>query len=175
MPPIASLKARLILLSILPPVKFAPHSNLLQKGFTLVETVLAVGIVAFAFVGIAGLLPCGMQSFRRAMDNTMQAQMTQNIVAQASQKAFSDLSKLDGQDFYFDDNGDTVDSSSPLRTYTARVKLTSQLDVPGATSAYTNPGLAKLTVTYYRPSPQAGVALGQSVTYIANKAGDLAE
>lgn len=158
----------------LPPVKPVLHSLSAKNGFTLIETVLAVGIVAFTFVGIAGLLPCGMQTFRRAMDNTMQAQMTQNIVAQASQVSFSNLSQFDGRDMIFDDNGDLVDSTNPQRTYRARVQITSQMDVP-ASSAFTNPGLAKLTITYYRPSAPASAPLGQTVTYIANKAGDRAE
>ena len=45
-----------------------PRLRATGRAFTLIETVLAIGIVSFAFVALMGLLPCGLQVFRKAMD-----------------------------------------------------------------------------------------------------------
>ena len=75
--------------SSLPPRKFIARSR--QSGFSLVEVVLAVGVIAFAFVAILGLLPAGLQQFRQAMDNSVAAQISQRIILEAQQSDFDVL------------------------------------------------------------------------------------
>jgi uncharacterized protein (TIGR02598 family) len=65
-----------------------------QRAFTLVETVLALGIASFALVSVMGLLPCGLQVFRNAMDLTLEGQMAQYIVGKVSQTPYEDYGKL---------------------------------------------------------------------------------
>ena len=62
-----------------------------QSGFSLVEVVLAVGIVAFAFVGIMGLLPAGMAQFRGTIDTTVCARIAQRVINDAQQTDFDTL------------------------------------------------------------------------------------
>jgi len=50
-----------------------------SAGFTLVETVIAMGIVAFAMLGILGLVPVGLTNFREAMNNTAESQIIQGV------------------------------------------------------------------------------------------------
>lgn|GEM_PF-6307406 len=63
----------------LPPSSVAPGSSSLRpfrrRGFTLIETAFAIGIVAFAFVALIGLLPAGLTNFREAMDPSVGAQI----------------------------------------------------------------------------------------------------
>lgn len=61
------------------------------RGFSLVEVVLAVGVVAFAFVAILGLLPAGMTQFRQAVDTTVCAQIAQRVIGDAQQTNFDVL------------------------------------------------------------------------------------
>jgi len=96
--------------------RFSPS----QRAFSLIETALALGIVAFAFVGLMGMLPAGLATFRKAMDTTVSAQIVQRIVSDAEQ---SDFDTLSGQaastdaDYYvmktryFDDQGSEVMTS----------------------------------------------------------------
>jgi type II secretory pathway pseudopilin PulG len=57
-------------------------------GFSLVEVVLAIGVVAFAFVALLGLLPTGLSTFRKAMDVSVGAQIFQKVMDDARQTDF---------------------------------------------------------------------------------------
>ncbi|MEP6669935.1 MAG: Verru_Chthon cassette protein B, partial [Chthoniobacter sp.] len=62
-----------------------------QSGFSLVEVVLAVGVISFAFVAIMGLIPAGLQQFRQAMDNSVCSQIAQRIIQDAQLTDFDTL------------------------------------------------------------------------------------
>ena len=74
------------------------------SGFSLVEVVLAIGVVAFAFVTLFGLLPSGLTLFRKAMDVSVGAQIFQKIVDDARQTDFSTLT----------DSTNTASSTTPV-------------------------------------------------------------
>lgn len=71
------------------PVPLAFRSK--RSGFSLVEVVLAVGVVAFAFVGVLGLLPAGMTQFRGAIDDTVSTEIAHRVIADARQMDFDAL------------------------------------------------------------------------------------
>jgi uncharacterized protein (TIGR02598 family) len=50
-------------------------------GFSLVEVVLALGVVAFAIVAILGVLPVALQTGHSAQDDTRSSQIAQDILA----------------------------------------------------------------------------------------------
>lgn len=69
------------------------------RAFSLVEVVLALGVVSFAIVAILGVLPLGLQTSHYAQDETRAAQIAQavltSIAAQASTQFSSVQLKLD--------------------------------------------------------------------------------
>jgi uncharacterized protein (TIGR02598 family) len=118
---------------------------LAQKGFSLVEVVLAVGVIAFAFVAILGLIPAGLTQFRQAIDTSVCSQISQRVIMDAQQTEFNTLidaadpqSQQAGVTFrapkftnpqlrYFDEQGNEVPVSdaakSDSNTLTAAEKL----------------------------------------------------
>lgn len=62
-----------------------------RAAFSLVEVALCLGIVAFALVPVFGLLPIGLSSFRKGMDLSVGAQITQRIIDEAQQSDFEKL------------------------------------------------------------------------------------
>lgn len=60
-------------------------------GFSLVEVSLALGIIAFAFVGIFGLVPAGMNVFRESMNASVSAQIAQRVLNEAQQTQYAVL------------------------------------------------------------------------------------
>jgi len=62
-----------------------------SSAFTLVETAMAVGVVAFAFVSLMALLPVGLTTFRRSIDTSVCAQIAQRVVNDAQQTDFDIL------------------------------------------------------------------------------------
>lgn len=57
------------------------RSRLSATSFTLVEVVLALGVIGFAIVAIIGVLPVGLSTGRSAQDETRAAQIAQDIFA----------------------------------------------------------------------------------------------
>lgn len=85
-------------------------------GFSLVETAIAIGLMAFALVSIMGLVPMGLTTFRKAMDTSVGSQIVQQVLADVQQA--SDISQQAGaQTFrYFDDQGNYLGNSETTGT-----------------------------------------------------------
>ena len=86
-----------------------------QAGFSLIEITLAIGIIAFAFVALFGLLPTGMQTFRASIDATNDITMLQEMNAMVQVTGWDKLDTIDyrngdGDIYYFDEEGRRTDS-----------------------------------------------------------------
>jgi len=98
----------------------SPRSQCLRRprgtaGFSLIEAVLAVGIVAVAFVPLLGLMPIGLNTSRQAIDTTVEAEIVQQMTSQAQETNFSALTALNSSSVAcFDGNGNTTPSATAL-------------------------------------------------------------
>ncbi|MDQ6765330.1 MAG: hypothetical protein M3Z22_04420 [Verrucomicrobiota bacterium] len=63
------------------------NTRLVSRGFSLVEVVLALGVVAFAIVAILGMVPAGLSTSHSAQDDTRAAQIAQDIFASLASQA----------------------------------------------------------------------------------------
>jgi Tfp pilus assembly protein PilV len=63
-----------------------------QLAFSLVEVVLALGVIAVGVVAILGLFPTALQTSHAAQDETRAPQIAQDIIASISSQAQSALS-----------------------------------------------------------------------------------
>jgi len=126
----------------------SPHMNTFpnrnrRKAFTLVETTIAMGIVAFAMVPILGLVPMGLSTFRNAISCTAEAQIVQALSNEilltdyslvATKYASEELS-------YYSDEGELLSSATdPAIIYTAKVVLQ---DVAAPSDASVTPASSK--------------------------------
>lgn len=75
-----------------PPLHGSPRAN--ERGFTLIEVAIAVGILAVSLVALLGLLPGGMTTFRKAMDTSVTAQIAQRILQDLQQAEFDEVVDL---------------------------------------------------------------------------------
>ena len=57
-----------------------PASYLRRKAFSLIEVVLALGIIAFAVLAIVGLLPVGLSTSRSAQNQSRATQIAADIL-----------------------------------------------------------------------------------------------
>lgn len=64
-----------------------------HAAFSLVEVALALGIIAFALIPVIGLVPIGLSSFRKGIDLSVGAQITQHIIEEAQQSDFETLTQ----------------------------------------------------------------------------------
>ena len=90
----------------------APIGHRRTDAFSLVEVTLALGILAFAFVAVFGMLPVGLQTFRDSADKTQTTQIAQRLLADAQQTPFDLLPNLYGKISYFDDEGNLLENAT---------------------------------------------------------------
>jgi uncharacterized protein (TIGR02598 family) len=90
-----------------------------HRGFSLVEVVLSLGVMAFGFVGLFGLLPTGLGVFRSAIDTSIGAQIAQRIVSDIQQSDFDSLVPPRGGTVPGIQNGGLLDQylAHPLRYF----------------------------------------------------------
>jgi uncharacterized protein (TIGR02598 family) len=117
-----------------------------RKGFTLVEVTIAMGVVAFGFITILGLLPAGLKTFRSAMDSSVGAQIAQKVINDAQQKDFDALvaNGIASTVRYFDDQGNELGVSDKAKAiYHVNTRVVTATGMPGAAS---NSNLATITI-----------------------------
>ena len=81
-----------------------------QRGFSLVEIVIAIGIVSFALLPTLGLLPIGLNSLRESMGQTAMANISQQIRGELQQISFNtsadfNIHNLSSTNYYFTREG----------------------------------------------------------------------
>ncbi|MCE9612460.1 MAG: Verru_Chthon cassette protein B [Chthoniobacter sp.] len=140
------------------------------RGFSLIEVVLCIGIVAFAFLAIFGMLPVGLSTFRQAMDNTVGSQIVQRLVGEAQQTDFPTLIATSVTLRYFDDQGNEVTVSKDY-IYTAEITVLAPTTLPN-TSTPPTASLATVTIRLannpgHNPTPFASASTVRFTTHTA--------
>jgi uncharacterized protein (TIGR02598 family) len=131
-----------------------------RAGFTLTEIVLALAIVATAFIAVLGLLPAGLNQSRQAADSTVVAAIFEDLQnrlqGQKLQTGAASFSPA-----FFDDHGIFIPTSAApteqaRRLYRAEVKIGTWQTRPSGTSA-----LRPVTIELSWPvDAKTGLALG---------------
>lgn len=132
----------------------AKNRDCLQAAFSLVEVTMAIGIVAFVFTSILGLVQTGVTTFRNAMDVSLSSQIAQRVINEAQQTDFDQLvAAPDEAGFkqfqrYFDEQGNEVEkgqNSPAIYHVNMRVRIATEL--PTTTdSPIVNTNLALVSV-----------------------------
>jgi uncharacterized protein (TIGR02598 family) len=126
----------------IPPAQFAPPTMLRAEngplfsrrtsaGFSLVETVLAIGIVAFGLVSLLGLMPVGLSTLRSAMDASISSEIVQHVVSDLRQTETANTQYL-----YFDAQAGRLDDEQGA-LYFVNVVMPpgNRTEVPGGETA----------------------------------------
>lgn len=132
-----------------------------RSAFSLIEVVLALGVLSVSFLVLFNMIPVGLGMMSSSIDATIGMQIVQRVTTLARQAKFSELSKLnrfpgkdsngEKADFFFDDQGiETVDAQAIAEqnyVYTAAVVLLPKSTVPGAAGAQVvNPNIATINI-----------------------------
>ncbi len=131
-------------------------------AFTLIEVLLSLGIVSFAFMALCGVLPVGLHSYRDAIDATCRANIVRVISAELAQAPYAQIDSRKGQERYFSDQGLEVATSSDAHF---RVKYE---NIMASTAIFgpTNSSLKPVTIQIY--SVQGGQSLSRVTLFIAD-------
>jgi uncharacterized protein (TIGR02598 family) len=86
-----------------------------ERGFSLPEVAMAIGIIAVAFVSLLSLLPAGLNTYRAAIDEANETWIIQSINSMVQTTDFARVPELDfrtSEDiFYFDEEGKLTDTA----------------------------------------------------------------
>ena len=120
----------------------------LAAGFTLVETVIAVGIVATVMLAMMSLLPLGISTLKDASVRQADARIVQTLVGVYQMQDWASVEQQEtteaAKDFYFDEKGVLVEKTDQTQLYTARVTIKGPPVVPGDTRE--NPFMRRMEI-----------------------------
>ena len=105
------------------------------SGFSLVEVTIALGVFAFAVLGLIGMLPIALQTHRDAKNDTVLSQIKQRLAAEALLTDGAQLAGLlkDGNRYRgYDSEGLEVDTNAPDVVYRSEIAL-QPFQIPGTT------------------------------------------
>jgi len=89
----------------LPVSESVPSAPAPRAGFSLVEVVLALGIVSFALLVMMGMVPVGLSTLRDAMNDSVKTQIVQRIAAEAQLTPFGQIDDYISKTYYFTEEG----------------------------------------------------------------------
>lgn len=159
-------------------IRSTPSTSTIERslrisgGFSLVEVVMALGIMSFALMGLVGLLPAGLSQFRQAIDLTVKAQIAQELTAMTQRTSFSDLSTIGTSGsptlYYYDSEGAKLaDGEEDSYAYKAELYLTDAGELLRPTWASTSANNVR-AVGIKITSRTAPDRPHTSITYVAN-------
>jgi Tfp pilus assembly protein PilV len=99
-----------------------------ESAFSLVEVVLALGVVSFAIVAILGLIPLGLQTSHSSQDETRAAQIAQGIFASLEAEAIKRNSS--GQPILDAQNHQQLNDSAKLPSVSSPINLAAPASYP---------------------------------------------
>lgn len=82
-----------------------------RQGFSLVETVLALGIMGLAITALLGLLPHGIELSKRAANISAVSRIVSNITGRMSIMHFGNIAGIQTTRLMFDDQGSNIEDS----------------------------------------------------------------
>jgi uncharacterized protein (TIGR02598 family) len=128
-------------------------------GFSLIEVVMAVGIVTFSLFALVGAIPVGIKTIQDSMKASAKANITQEIRAELQQVTFGtsagNIDSLMSQVNYYSDRGILLPGADGAYYEASFSKA--DVPMPGSTGYFQsgNGQLIKVTLTYPVPAPTA--------------------
>jgi uncharacterized protein (TIGR02598 family) len=114
------------------------------RAFSLVEVAMSLGIVAFAFTALMGMLPIGLTLFRNAADTSVTTRIVQKVSGDLQQADFDTIQIAEDEILFFDEHGTSLPSSDGA-IYWARVNVFPDAELPGSAGAGTS-DLARVVI-----------------------------
>ena len=102
-----------------------------ESGFSLVEIVVAVGIVATVMVALLGMIPTGLNTVNEAADTMAEIRIAQQILGEVQMAEWEEVDDWDAKPYYYDAEGNKLDSQEPGKVrYTCRVEIEDGFALP---------------------------------------------
>lgn len=136
------------------------------QGFSLIEVVVALGIVSFAVIAILGLIPTGLNTLKDSNAETVRAQIVRSIAGSALTANFSSLNATAS----FDSDGQAIPSSDTTTYPRYTVNATTNApSFPGSAGGTFTDSLTALNIQIVlKPASGASASTNSYTLHIAN-------
>jgi len=98
---------------------FLPQYRKMRRAFSLVEVVMALGLISFVLVGLLGLMSAGLGGIRNASDESSSVMIAKKLVAEIGQNSLDHILSSTFSARWFDTEGQEVSASDPFVVYRA--------------------------------------------------------
>ena len=102
-----------------------------RYGFSLIEIVMALGILAFSIMSIMGLIPLALGAAHTAIDTGVRTRILQATRTELLNEPFSTLLALSGTSFKYDADGFSIADSKQATCYQVTVSISGSVALPG--------------------------------------------
>lgn len=113
-----------------------PSQGKRPNAFSLVEVVLALGVLSIAVIPMIGLIGGSLKSYRASINDTVSRQIMSQLAGNALQARLSDLLAQPSTTYHFDNEGNPVTQNDTLRVYTAIVTNQPDTDLLNSPNLY---------------------------------------
>lgn len=147
--------------SMFPPSRSATSTRLANKrAFSLVEVVLAIGVVSFSMMAMVGVLPIGLRSAQESNAQVAMANIGRQLQGELQQISFStdssdplNISSLSSSPYYYTLEGLKTTSAAD-RYYEAKFDV-ANAKLSGAPFSTANARTVTVTLSYPLSAPEA--------------------
>lgn len=126
-----------------------PTRSIRSRAFTLIEVVLALGVVSTALVSLLGLMALAFTMLRESIDTTTHSQVMQSLSSEIEMLDYSEITGSPGYvgkfPRYYDEAGQ-IPTNPELRLYEVTVEVKSSA-IPAAGGLALSTSSKKLNVT----------------------------
>ena len=122
-----------------------------KQAFSLIEVVIALGVIGFALTTLIGLMPVGLNIFRESMTSTVQTDVLRQLASQFQETPFAALSNNTNMQYFSDQSSLVTDTNALLGvtyTFTSNTSLLSS-------SSYANSNLKTAVILLYTRADRA--------------------
>lgn len=137
-----------------------------NRGFSLVEIALAIGIVAFAMIGLLAMMPAGLKAADEAAAQTAQAHIITTISSDLSMLPFGEIDGYVSQTRYYDLQGRPVPEGEAVFVVTLAKRAPSYPDSEELDEIEDR--MVRVSVSYRRKGEPANRAKRVTISVVNN-------
>ena len=146
----------------------SPRKFTRKSGFSLIEVVIAIGLVALVMVPVVALLGTAIDTSREAFAQVNDARIGAELVGELQQAEWDDLASWNGRKIYYDYQGQRLpDGTQEDAVFTAQIQVKGSLGGLGlgTTAPAGNPFLRQVIVAISsRPGEAGSLAIERALS-----------
>lgn len=118
-------------------------------GFSLVEVVLALGVMSFALTSMLAILPTGLNIFRESVEASARADILRKLTSELQQTSFKDVQSTSAMRYFTDEGLEVTDDANGFFGMTYSVSGTTDILSGSPSGGYPNGFLKSVKVEIF--------------------------